>query len=66
MLPLGWLRWNKSLNKINVTGVKTCLEFGFKVCEEAFEIPGTSSDPESKAALGGRINRQHRVSNTNS
>nr|XP_022310050.1 BRCA1-associated RING domain protein 1-like isoform X4 [Crassostrea virginica] len=45
---------------VSMEWVKTCLEFGFKVCEEAFEIPGTSSDPESKAALGGRINRQHR------
>nr|XP_022310049.1 BRCA1-associated RING domain protein 1-like isoform X3 [Crassostrea virginica] len=46
---------------VSMEWVKTCLEFGFKVCEEAFEIPGTSSDPESKAALGGRINRQHRL-----
>lgn len=38
------------------------LEYGSKMVEEAFEIPGTSTDPQSGAAQKGRINRQKQVS----
>ena len=48
-----------------VTGVNTCLEFGDKVCEEAFEVQGTSTNPNSQGPLKGRINRRHQVGQYN-
>ena len=42
-------------------GVNTCLEFGSKVCEEAFEVQGTSTNPNSQAPYKGRMNRKHQV-----
>ncbi|XP_062576629.1 BRCA1-associated RING domain protein 1-like, partial [Saccostrea cucullata] len=46
---------------VNMDWVEMCLEYGMKVCEEAFEIPGTSSDPESCSAQKGRVNRQQQL-----
>ncbi|XP_061185474.1 BRCA1-associated RING domain protein 1-like [Saccostrea echinata] len=46
---------------VNMDWVEMCLEYGMKVCEEAFEIPGTSSDPESHSAQKGRVNRQQQL-----
>ncbi|XP_076094302.1 BRCA1-associated RING domain protein 1-like [Mytilus galloprovincialis] len=44
---------------VNFEWVNMCLEFGHKVCEEAFEIPGSSQNIESHAAEKGRINRKN-------
>ena len=44
-----------------VTGVNTCLEFCDKVCEEAFEVQGASTNPNSQGPLKGRMNRRHQV-----
>ena len=38
-----------------------CIEFGSKVCEEAFEIPGSSQNIDSHAAEKARINRKNQV-----
>ena len=44
-----------------VPGASVCLEYGEKVSEEPFEIPGSSTHPNSTAAHNGRINRKLQV-----
>lgn len=46
---------------VNFEWVNMCLEFCHKVCEEAFEIPGSSQNIESHAAEKGRINRKNQL-----
>lgn len=46
---------------VNMEWVEMSLEYGSKLVEEAFEIPGTSTDPQSGAAQKGRINRQKQL-----
>ena len=44
-----------------VPGVATCQEFGSRVAEEGFEVPGSSTNPDSHAPHKGRLNRKHQV-----
>ncbi|XP_033762661.1 BRCA1-associated RING domain protein 1-like [Pecten maximus] len=43
---------------INMDWVNTCLEYGSRVSEEAFEIPGTSANPNTLAPQRGRTNKK--------
>ncbi len=51
------------LEKVNyfVTGLQLCLEYKEKVCEDAFEVPGSSNNPDTQAAMKGRLNRKQQV-----
>ncbi|KAK7109657.1 hypothetical protein V1264_013658 [Littorina saxatilis] len=43
---------------VSVDWITICLEYGEKVSEEPFEIPGSSTHPNSHAAHEARINRR--------
>ncbi|KAL3831245.1 hypothetical protein ACJMK2_023019 [Sinanodonta woodiana] len=49
-------KWIVSFDWIN-----TCIEYKARVCEEAFEVPGTSISPDSGAAHKGRMNRKQQL-----
>lgn len=42
-------------------GLETCAQVGSLVCEEAFEVQGTSLFPDSLAPTKGRTNRKQQV-----
>ena len=44
-----------------LTGVQTCLEYGKRVPEEPFEVPGASTTPDSFASMKGRQNADCQV-----
>ncbi|KAL8567849.1 hypothetical protein ACOMHN_058971 [Nucella lapillus] len=46
-------KWIVSMDWISI-----CVEYGQKVCEEPFEVPGSSTHPHSNAANKARINRK--------
>ena len=46
---------------LTTAGVASSLAVGRLVCEEAFEVPGTSLFPDSQAPSIGRKNRQQQV-----
>ncbi|XP_050416492.1 BRCA1-associated RING domain protein 1 isoform X2 [Patella vulgata] len=46
---------------VNMAWVSTCIEYGSRVSEEAFEIPGTSTNADSRAAYKGRLNRKQQL-----
>ena len=39
-----------------LAGIETCLEYGSRVNEEAFEVPGARTAPDSLAPAAGRDN----------
>ncbi|KAK3587818.1 hypothetical protein CHS0354_019683 [Potamilus streckersoni] len=41
--------------------ISTCIEYKTRVCEEAFEVPGTSISPDSGAAHKGQMNRKQQL-----
>ncbi|XP_067649775.1 BRCA1-associated RING domain protein 1-like [Haliotis asinina] len=46
---------------LSVEWLDLCLEYKQKVCEEAFEVPGPSTNPDSHAATKGRLNRRQQL-----
>ena len=50
---------NSSL--ILTSGIEMCIGFKQRVCEEAFEVPGTSTCPDSLAPQRARKNFQKQV-----
>ncbi|OWF40680.1 BRCA1-associated RING domain protein 1 [Mizuhopecten yessoensis] len=48
---------------LNMDWVNTCLEYGSRVSEEAFEVPGTSTNPNTLAPQRGRTNSRLQVDN---
>ncbi|XP_046552122.1 BRCA1-associated RING domain protein 1-like isoform X2 [Haliotis rubra] len=46
---------------LSVEWLDLCLEYKQKVCEEAFEVPGPSTKPDSHAATKGRLNRRQQL-----
>ena len=44
-----------------MAGIDICLEYKEHVCEEAFEVPGTSANPNSQAPMKARRNREKQV-----
>lgn len=45
-------------------GISMCLEYGEKVSEEPFEIPGSSTHSNSRSAYRARMNHKHQVTET--
>ncbi|XP_071102805.1 BRCA1-associated RING domain protein 1-like [Haliotis cracherodii] len=46
---------------LSIEWLDLCLEYRQKVCEEAFEVPGPSTNPDSRAATKGRLNRRQQL-----
>nr|KAG5714154.1 hypothetical protein BaRGS_018371 [Batillaria attramentaria] len=46
---------------VTIDWVNVCLEYGEKVSEEPFEIPGTNLQPNSNAPHKARLNRRQQV-----
>lgn len=43
---------------LSMDWVHTCLEYGSRISEEAFEVPGTSTNPNTQAPHRGRTNNR--------
>lgn len=48
-------------NTLAFSGLETCTQLGSLVCEDAFEVQGTSLFPHSQGPLRGRTNRRQQV-----
>ncbi|KAK3109008.1 hypothetical protein FSP39_021013 [Pinctada imbricata] len=46
---------------VSMEWIAMCLEYEDRVCEDAFEVPGASSTPESLAPQKGRLNSQKQL-----
>ncbi|XP_013404512.1 BRCA1-associated RING domain protein 1-like [Lingula anatina] len=46
---------------VNFEWVSLCLEYKHHVCEEAFEVPGSSTNPDSQAPRLSRLNAERQL-----